>query len=327
MNRTLIATMTALISLIVFSSCRTQTELAAITPGKIDTEEISVKPDESGAETMYFSELVKQVEPVSYLSCYGEMMTFNTEINDPGIIGMSMTEKNKLITSDRSGNINIYRKSSGRWKHSEKMTLYAEGVKSFTAFSADSSFICLYSDLTDSLYLFPYMKQPSKILKLYTSYTSFSREITDIDMEEGYIYIIDTENRVSIIDYKKDRFETELFLDSRLSLRSIAVMQNKDTSSLAAVSPGSDLIHIFPMSEQYLMVREKGFIKTAGITSFNYGTHVLVSGNGEILYALESSSVDLSDFTKGEATVTGKIDPDYPVDGGPEFLSVSDVRK
>ena len=175
--------------------------------------------------------------------------------------------------------------------------------------------------------MFRYRKTPSEILKLYSGDTTFSRDITDIDMEEGYIYLIDTKNRISIIDCREKIFETEFFLESRIPLRAFSLIHDNGSSSLAALSPGTDRIYIYPLSGQYMMVNEKGYIKKAGISSFNYGTHVLVSDSGEILYALESSIIDLSDFTGREVRVTGKTVAGYPVDGGPEYLSVSDIRK
>ena len=307
-------------------SCTTETASFKNVKEKGETAGIHFSSPDSEAEIFLFSDVIRKKETVRYISYREKLFIDNTDISS-NVIGLSCIEENRVLTSDRDGNIKIYLKNNNIWEEEKKISLKAEKGLTFSAFSADESFMCLFSGITDSIYMYSNSETPELILQLYTDDTEFNREITDIDLEAGYIYLIDTENRISIIDYREKRFETEFFLESRSSLRALSIMKDKDEISLAALSPGSGKVFIYPLSKQYMMIKEKGYIKKAGITSFNYGTHVLVSENGEVLYALKSSIKDLSKFTRGEVTITGILIADYPVDGGPEFLKVSDVKK
>ena len=71
-------------------------------------------------------------------------------------------------------------------------------------------------------------------------------------------------------------------------------------------------------------VEAEGVIQEQGITTYQYGTHVLQSG-GRTLYALTSKSVKLGDYVGKQVRVSGTKVPGYPVDGGPEYLDVSRV--
>jgi hypothetical protein len=324
-------------------SCATENDVLKPASGKTETAEIIISTDKDDAEELYFSDIYISKDESNYIAYSatsdtgatggdggsGRSFINSSIIGSDSLIGISMTDENTLISSDRQGNISIYKKNNDKLKLSKKIKVKTENELTFDAFCADKTFICLFSGLTDSLYFFPIprKKSPSLILKLYTEDTSFSREITDIDMKAGYLYLLDTENRVSIIDFVKRKFETDTYLKSSHSLRSLAVIQDDESSSLAVSSPGSREVYIYPLSERYLMTEKKGFIKTSGITSFNYGSHVLVSETGDIIYALESHLIDLSEHTKGEMRITGKLNPDYPVDGGPELIMVSEVRR
>lgn len=63
-----------------------------------------------------------------------------------------------------------------------------------------------------------------------------------------------------------------------------------------------------------------GSIQKQGITTYQYGTHT-ISG-----YALRSSSITLDDYINQNVTVIGyKIDG-YPVDGGPAYIEVEEIK-
>lgn len=66
-----------------------------------------------------------------------------------------------------------------------------------------------------------------------------------------------------------------------------------------------------------------GTIEAAGITSYQYGTHKLISGDN--FYALKSDKINLSEFEGKEITLTASLIEGYPVDAGPEFLLVTSV--
>ncbi|WP_339341950.1 hypothetical protein [uncultured Polaribacter sp.] len=56
------------------------------------------------------------------------------------------------------------------------------------------------------------------------------------------------------------------------------------------------------------------------MTTYQYGTHT-ASG-----YALRSSAVHLDDYVNQNITVFGyKIDG-YPVDGGPDYIEVEEIK-
>ena len=310
-----------------YVSCTTESAAVTQAAEKADKFEIHFEAGDYEPELFYFSETVKKQNPVNYISFKGSLAADNSETGRTDIIGMSIISENRLAVSDRRGNVTFYSRKGKNWKTESSISLKTGETSSFSSFTADSSYLCLYSGKTDSIYMFKYNKNASIILKMLSEETSFSREITDLDIESGYLYLLDTENRISIIDYKEKNFETEFFLDAEIPLTSFSVIADKDSVSLAALSRGDDSLYIYPLSDQYMMVSEKGYIKKAGITSFNYGTHVLVSDSGELLYALKSSIIDLSKYLKGEVSVTGKLVQNYPVDGGPDFLEVSDVRK
>jgi len=67
-------------------------------------------------------------------------------------------------------------------------------------------------------------------------------------------------------------------------------------------------------------VEVSGVLEELGITTFQYGTHTIGG------YALRSSSVSLDDFVGQSVTVVGTKIAGYPVDGGPEYLDVTEVK-
>ena len=316
-----------IITFLILVSCASQKPSLDFKKPEAEIKEIDINFDESKSEVLYFSDIISSKESFNYITGSGTSIIDSSITVEKDIIGIKTTDNSTMLASDRKGNISLYQKIGDNWELTEKIGLSADGTSYFNAFTADKKNIALFSGSSDSIYLFPYSKYPKLILKLYSGEKSFTHEITDMDINSGYIYMLDTENRVFVIDTIEKRFEAQMYLKSIPGLKSLAVSDNGDTISIAATSPGSEHLYIFPLSEQYLMKEKKGFIKKAGITSFNYGTHVLVSANGKIIYALESSLVNLSDFTKGEVTVTGRLNPDYPVDGGPELLTVSSVSK
>ena len=74
------------------------------------------------------------------------------------------------------------------------------------------------------------------------------------------------------------------------------------------------------------MVTASGILKKQGITSYMYGTHVLVNETGRTLYSLKSGRVDLEAYIGKKVTVRGKLINGYPVDNGPNYLEVSSIR-
>lgn len=68
-----------------------------------------------------------------------------------------------------------------------------------------------------------------------------------------------------------------------------------------------------------------GIIEEQGITSYQYGTHIL--NTGEDFYALKSEKIDLGQYVNKKVTLKAEKIEGYPVDGGPEYLLVTEVRE
>lgn len=67
-----------------------------------------------------------------------------------------------------------------------------------------------------------------------------------------------------------------------------------------------------------------GIIQKMGVTTFQYGTHLLTAENKT--YALKSSAINLDEYMNRKVTVKGKKVKGYPLDGGPEFLDVTLIK-
>lgn len=73
-------------------------------------------------------------------------------------------------------------------------------------------------------------------------------------------------------------------------------------------------------TENQKNIEVTGTIHQQGITFYQYGTHTIEG------YALRSSVVNLDDYVGQQVTVVGyKIDG-YPIEGGPDYLEVVEVK-
>ena len=68
-----------------------------------------------------------------------------------------------------------------------------------------------------------------------------------------------------------------------------------------------------------------GVIQEQGITSYQYGTHVLNTEDN--FYALKSEKVDLGKYINKKVILKAERIEGYPVDGGPDYLLVTEVRE
>jgi len=66
-----------------------------------------------------------------------------------------------------------------------------------------------------------------------------------------------------------------------------------------------------------------GTIAETGITTYQYGSHTISGDN--VFYALRSTDINLDDYIGQVITVTGELIDGYPVDGGPDYLEVTQV--
>lgn len=70
-----------------------------------------------------------------------------------------------------------------------------------------------------------------------------------------------------------------------------------------------------------------GVVKPLQVSSWQYGSHLLVNRQSGDRYALTSDSVALDRYVEsGPVTVYGSFVDGYPVDGGPPYIRVTTVR-
>ena len=79
---------------------------------------------------------------------------------------------------------------------------------------------------------------------------------------------------------------------------------------------------VMPTGSKNVMVIS-GTIEKLGMTTFQYGTHMLKSGNHT--YALKSKNVNLNSFMTEEVRLKGTKVDGYPIENGPELIEVLEV--
>ncbi|GGG93839.1 hypothetical protein GCM10007422_03910 [Pedobacter zeae] len=72
------------------------------------------------------------------------------------------------------------------------------------------------------------------------------------------------------------------------------------------------------------VVTASGTIEKLGMTTFQYGTHLLKGDNKT--YALKSASINLDTYLDKKVTIKGKKVAGYPLDGGPELIEVTLIK-
>lgn len=73
-------------------------------------------------------------------------------------------------------------------------------------------------------------------------------------------------------------------------------------------------------------VRVRGRLERSGMTSYMYGTHVIVDRARRQRYALRGEGVDLDAYLGQQVELVGNRLHGYPVDGGPPYLAVHTVH-
>lgn len=74
-------------------------------------------------------------------------------------------------------------------------------------------------------------------------------------------------------------------------------------------------------------VQAKGMILQQGITTYQYGTHVLNDKDGKTTYALKSETLKLDNYIGKTVELEGIPVEGYPIEGGPEYLEVTKIKK
>ncbi|WP_316803634.1 hypothetical protein [Pedobacter nototheniae] len=67
-----------------------------------------------------------------------------------------------------------------------------------------------------------------------------------------------------------------------------------------------------------------GKIEKLGMTTFQYGTHLLKTENKT--YALKSETINLDTYLNKPVTIKGKKVIGYPLDGGPDLIEVTLIK-
>ena len=72
-------------------------------------------------------------------------------------------------------------------------------------------------------------------------------------------------------------------------------------------------------------IETTGTLEKQGITSYQYGTHIIVDTDQR--YALRSETVPLDSFVNRQVRIQGKKVEGYPLEGGPVLLEVVDIEQ
>jgi hypothetical protein len=76
--------------------------------------------------------------------------------------------------------------------------------------------------------------------------------------------------------------------------------------------------------EKTEQIEATGIIKKQGATSYQYGTHTI--SNNSMFYALKSDTYNLDTYENQTITIIGETISGYPMDGGPYYLNVVEVK-
>lgn len=68
----------------------------------------------------------------------------------------------------------------------------------------------------------------------------------------------------------------------------------------------------------------QGTIQSSGITTYQYGTHILETT--DTFYALKSDNIDLDDYVGRQVTISATQIEGYPIEGGPVYLNVENIQ-
>src|SRR5690349_8351539 len=68
-----------------------------------------------------------------------------------------------------------------------------------------------------------------------------------------------------------------------------------------------------------------GTVEKLGMTTFQYGTHLLKTANKS--YALKSERVNIDKYAGKSVRLEGKVVDGYPVENGPQLIDVSKMTE
>ena len=77
---------------------------------------------------------------------------------------------------------------------------------------------------------------------------------------------------------------------------------------------------MFSCDKKSSAIEATGTIQQQGITTYQYGTHVIPG------FALRSNTIDLDSYIGQTVTVIGRLIDGYPVENGPDYLEVEEIK-
>ena len=117
------------------------------------------------------------------------------------------------------------------------------------------------------------------------------------------------------------------FVLPHIEAGALDTLQGITPPTLKSTLPSVQTPVVKPGVQAPALITSVGIVKKQGMTSYMYGTHVLVNENGRTLYALKSDRINLDSYVGKKVTVSGELVPGYPVENGPNYLSVGSVRE
>jgi hypothetical protein len=107
-------------------------------------------------------------------------------------------------------------------------------------------------------------------------------------------------------------------------------MKNAILSSTRTIGVLVLLLSLFDLSScqketAFATTKASGIIRQQGVSTYQYGTHVLTDDTGKTLYALRSKK-NLDNYIGKHVEIKGKKVNGYPVENGPEYLEVTKVK-
>jgi hypothetical protein len=78
---------------------------------------------------------------------------------------------------------------------------------------------------------------------------------------------------------------------------------------------------------RYNTICKSGIFKEAGITTYQYGSHILTDAAGKTLLALDVKNIQPDSFLNKNVNIEGTYTEGYPIDGGPDFITLTHIEK
>ena len=225
-------------------------------------------------------------------------------VSAASLIGFVCVGSDTILYSDNSGNVyKLEKKNQGNWV--EKKLFSAKlGQKPFNTMTADQKNIYLYSEKDKGIHKLKYSGKAEAFIKIS------GLTVSGLDVKSSYLYLLSSTGLIILADYKQNKIETEYMTDDfDIFNTTFLVKQDKSETELILSKKGSkssSQYAIYPLSSLHKMVIEEGYIRRVSpqIAGCSY---VLCDSNGNIIFPLKSTLINLETAISGKVTVTGMI--------------------